>query len=188
MAWTPEQQRAIETRNGDLLVAAAAGSGKTAVLVERIISMITEGEHPLDIDRLLVVTFTKAAASEMSQRIGEAISKKLEADPFNEHLQNQLTFLNRADIKTIHAFCLQVIKENYHILDIDPSVRTADPAEVKLLQNEVLEDVFEELYEENREDFFTLVEAFGEDTKDRKLKELVLRIHTFVQGDRKSVV
>lgn len=182
MAWTEEQQAAIDTRSGDLLVAAAAGSGKTAVLVERIISMITEGEHPLDIDRLLVVTFTKAAASEMSQRIGEAISKKLETNPLNEHLQNQLTLLNRADIKTIHAFCLQVIKENYHVLDIDPSVRTADTAEVKLLQYEVMESVFEELYEENREDFFTLVESFGEDTKDRRLKELILRIYTFVQG------
>ena len=107
--WTKQQQKAIDTRDCDLLVSAAAGSGKTAVLVERIITMITEGKNPIDVDKLLVVTFTKAAASEMSQRIGEAIAKKLENDPTNEHLQNQLTHLNRADIKTIHSFCLQVV-------------------------------------------------------------------------------
>ncbi len=181
--WTKQQQKAIDTRGADLLVSAAAGSGKTAVLVERIITMITEGEHPIDVDRLLVVTFTKAAASEMSQRIGEAIAKKLENDPTNEHLQNQLTHLSRADIKTIHSFCLQVVKENYYTLDIDPAVKTADEIEVKLLQQEVLEELFEALYEaEENELFCTLVELFGNDTKDTKLKELVLDIHEFLLG------
>lgn len=181
--WTKQQQKAIDTRDCDLLVSAAAGSGKTAVLVERIITMITEGKNPIDVDKLLVVTFTKAAASEMSQRIGEAIAKKLENDPTNEHLQNQLTHLNRADIKTIHSFCLQVVKENYYALDIDPAVKTADEIEVRLLQQEVIEELFEELYEaEENEMFCKLVELFGNDTKDTKLKELVLDIHEFLLG------
>ena len=181
--WTKEQLQAIEARGGDLLVSAAAGSGKTAVLVERIIRRITAAEAPMDIDRLLVVTFTKAAASEMSQRIGGAIAKKLEQEPQNLHLQNQLTLLARADIKTIHAFCLQTIREYYHLLDIDPAVRTGDPGEVKLLQQEVLEDYFEELYQEENEAFFLLLETFGEETGDSRLKDLLLQLYTFAQGD-----
>ena len=142
--WTKEQKQAIDARGSDLLIAAAAGSGKTAVLVERIITkLLREGQ---EIDRLLVVTFTNAAASEMRQRIGVAIAKQLEETPEDIHLQNQMAFLPRADIKTIHAFCLQVIREYYHLLELDPKVRTADPAEIKLLQKEVLEELFETLY------------------------------------------
>lgn len=181
-SWTKEQWDAIKTRNCDVLVAAAAGSGKTAVLVERIVKLITEGETPLDIDRLLVVTFTKAAASEMSQRIGEAISKKMRDEPYNEHLQNQMTYLNRADIKTIDAFCLKIIKENFNLLDIDPAVRTADQAEAELLKIEVLEELFEEFYEKQEEPFFELVECFGRDTSDSDVKQLVLSIYSFVQN------
>ena len=130
--WTKEQKQAIDARGSDLLIAAAAGSGKTAVLVERIITkLLREGQ---EIDRLLVVTFTNAAASEMRQRIGVAIAKQLEETPEDIHLQNQMAFLPRADIKTIHAFCLQVIREYYHLFELDPKVRTADPAEIKLLQ------------------------------------------------------
>lgn len=181
--WTKEQQKAIDTRNCNLLISAAAGSGKTAVLVERIISMITDSENPIDVDKLLVVTFTNAAASEMKQRIGDAIVKKLEYDVNNEHLQNQLTYLNRADIKTIHSFCLQVIKENYSTLGIDPIMRTADETEVKLLKQEVLTNLFEELYTiESNTEFYTLVEMFGNDTKDDKLKELILDIYNFLLG------
>ncbi|WP_352400030.1 helicase-exonuclease AddAB subunit AddA [Anaerotignum sp.] len=181
--WTNEQLQAIEARGCDLLVSAAAGSGKTAVLVERIIRRITTDTPPADIDRLLVVTFTSAAASEMSQRIGTAIVRKLELEPDNLHLQNQLTLLARADIKTIHSFCLQIIREYYHLLDIDPAVRTGDPAEVKLLQQEVLDDYFEELYQEQENNtFFMLLETFGEDTGDSRLKDLVLQLYTFAQG------
>ena len=179
--WTDQQIQAIEARDSDLLIAAAAGSGKTAVLVERIITRIIKEEQ--EIDRLLVVTFTKAAASEMSQRIGAAIAKELETDPNNLHLQNQMAFLPRADIKTIHAFCLQVIREYYHILEIDPAVRTADPAEIKLLQKEVLEELFENLYaEETNQWFFDLLETFSSSTKDTPLRELVLDTFTFAQG------
>lgn len=179
--WTDQQIQAIEARGSDLLIAAAAGSGKTAVLVERIITRIIEEEQ--EIDRLLVVTFTKAAASEMSQRIGAAIAKQLESDPNNLHLQKQMAFLPRADIRTIHAFCLQVIKEYYHILEIDPAVRTADPAEIKLLQKEVLDELFENLYaEETNQWFFDLLETFSTATKDAPLRELVLDTYTFAMG------
>lgn len=179
--WTDQQIQAIQAEGGDLLIAAAAGSGKTAVLVERIITRILEQEQ--EIDRLLVVTFTKAAASEMSQRIGAAIAKRLEKDPDNLHLQNQMAFLPRADIKTIHAFCLQVIKEYYHVLELDPSVRTADPAEIALLQKEVLEDLFETFYaDQSNLWFFDLLETFSTSTNDAPLRELVLDTYTFAQG------
>ncbi len=179
--WTEQQMQAIQARGSDILVSAAAGSGKTAVLVERIITRIIEEEQ--DISRLLVVTFTKAAAAEMRQRIGAAIARKLEQDPNNIHLQSQMAFLPRADIKTIHAFCLQVIKEYYHLLEIDPAVRTADPGEITLLQKEVLEGLFENLYaEENNEWFLDLLETFTASTKDDKLKELILDAYAFAEG------
>lgn len=181
--WTTEQLQAIEARNCDLLVSAAAGSGKTAVLVERIIRRITTDKPPTDIDRLLVVTFTNAAAAEMSQRIGAAIAKELEKEPQNQHLQNQLTLLARADIKTIHSFCLQTIREYYHLLDIDPAVRTGDPGEVKLLQKEVLDDYFEQMYQDTeKKAFFLLLETFSEDMGDVRLKELILQMYNFAQG------
>ena len=118
--WTQEQQNVIDSRGGNLLVAAAAGSGKTAVLVERIIQMILNSDLKIDIDKLLVVTFTNAAASEMRERIGDAISKKLDE---NEHLQDQLVLLNKASITTIHSFCLEVIKSNFHKINLDPNFR-----------------------------------------------------------------
>lgn len=179
--WTEQQRQAIEARGGDLLIAAAAGSGKTAVLVERIITRILEEGQ--EIDRLLVVTFTKAAASEMSQRIGSAIAKRLEENPKDVHLQNQMALLPRADIKTIHAFCLQVIREYYHLLEIDPAVRTADPAEIKLLQKEVLDELFEECYAaEEPQWFYDLLESFSSSTQDTPLRELVLNTYLFAQG------
>ena len=122
VTWTPEQSRVIVSRGENLLVSAAAGSGKTAVLVERIIRMVTEGEHPLDIDRLLVMTFTNAAASEMRERIGAAIEKKLREEPENEHLQIQSTLIHHAQITTIDSFCLKVIREHFHLLDSIKSI------------------------------------------------------------------
>lgn len=181
--WTEQQENAMMAKDSDILVAAAAGSGKTAVLVERIIRRITEGDEPMDIDRMLVVTFTKAAAAEMSQRIGAAITKKLEQEPQNAHLQNQLAYLSHADIKTIHAFCLQVIREYYDLLDLDPAAKTADPSEIRLLQKDVLEDLFETLYEQEDAGFLQLLETFSEDTGDKRLKELVLQVYEFAQGD-----
>lgn len=183
MQWTKEQQAAIDTRGCDLLVAAAAGSGKTAVLVERIVKMITDTSNPTDIDTLLVVTFTNAAAAEMRERLGEAISKKLEEEPRNIHLQKQLTLLNRASISTIHSFCLEVIRNHFHLLDLDPSFRIADEAEMLLLKNDLIEALFEEFYEREDEGFHALVESYGGKKEDTNLQEMILRIHDFIQSN-----
>ncbi|HEY8889950.1 MAG TPA: helicase-exonuclease AddAB subunit AddA [Clostridium sp.] len=144
--WTGDQQKAILTRGCNLLVAAAAGSGKTAVLVERIIKIVTNEEKPTDIDKLLVVTFTNAAASEMRERIAAAISKELHRNPQSKLLQRQLTLLNKSSITTIHSFCLEVIRSNYHVVDLDPNFRIADQTEAVLLKQEALEELFEDRY------------------------------------------
>ncbi len=180
--WTKEQLDALEARGGDLLLSAAAGSGKTAVLVERIIRRVLEDDPPVDIDRLLVVTFTHAAATEMSQRIGAAINEKMQQYPQNLRLQEQLTCLAHADIKTIHAFCLQVIRSYYYLLDMDPAARTADPSEIALLQQEVMDDLFETLYEEQDKNFFRLLEIYGKKLKDDALKEQIQKIYNFSMG------
>lgn len=144
--FTEEQERAITLRDKNILVSAAAGSGKTAVLVERIIRMISEGEHPADIDRLLVVTFTSAAASEMRERITDAISEKLSAEPENEHLQRQSALIHNAQITTIHSFCLFVIRNHFQEIGLDPAFRVADEGEIGLLMQDVLEEVLEEAF------------------------------------------
>ena len=141
--WTADQQKVIDLRNRNILVSAAAGSGKTAVLVERIITMITEGENPIDIDRLLIVTFTNAAAAEMKERIGVAIEKKLLEMPDNLHLQKQITLIHSAQITTIHSFCLNVIRNHFNQIDLDPSFRIGDEAELKLLKSDVIADILE---------------------------------------------
>ena len=144
--WTEDQQKAILTRDCNILVAAAAGSGKTAVLVERIIKIVTDEERPTDIDKLLVVTFTNAAASEMKERIAAAISRELHNNPQSKLLQRQLTLLNKSSITTIHSFCLEVIRSNYHVVDLDPNFRIADTTEAVLLKQEALEELFEDRY------------------------------------------
>lgn len=180
--WTEEQLSAIETRNCNLLVAAAAGSGKTAVLVERIIRIITNEENPVDIDKLLVVTFTNAAAAEMRERIAAAVSKELERNPNSKSLQRQLTLLNRANITTMHSFCLDVIKNNFHRINLDPSFRIGDQTEVILIKNEVIEELFEDKYEEDDIDFINLIEAFSSYKNDNNLKDLVLDLYNFTMS------
>ena len=177
--WTDEQQQAIDTRRCNLLVAAAAGSGKTAVLVERIIKIITNEENPVDIDKLLVVTFTAAAAAEMRERIAAAISKALEKNPNSKNLQKQLTLLSRANITTMHSFCLDVIKNYFYTIDLDPSFRIADETEITLMKNEIIEDIFEELYEEDNQYFKELVEAYSSAKDDEKLKDIILNLYKF---------
>ena len=177
--WTDEQQAVIDSRNCNLLVAAAAGSGKTAVLVERIIKIITDTKNPVDIDKLLVVTFTNAAASEMRERIGDAIAKELDKHPENTHLQNQLILLNRASITTIHSFCLDVIKSNFHKINIDPNFRIGDQTECTILKQECIEEVFEENYEQKNEDFLNLVESYAEKRGDKNLQDIILSIYNF---------
>ena len=139
--WTKEQRRVINLRNKNILVSAAAGSGKTAVLVERIITRLTKDENPIDVDELLIVTYTKAAAAEMKERVLLAIEKKLEEEPENVHLQKQATLIHSALITTIDSFCLKVIQEYFHMIDLDPGFRTAEEGELKLLKKDVLDEL-----------------------------------------------
>lgn len=180
--WTEEQLSAIDTRNCNLLVAAAAGSGKTAVLVERIIRIITNEENPVDIDKLLVVTFTNAAAAEMRERIASAISKALDKNPNSKNLQKQLTLLNRANITTMHSFCLDVIKNNFHKIDLDPSFRIGDQTECTLIKAEAIEELFEDKYDNDDQEFIDLVEAFSNYKSDENLKDLILDLYNFVMS------
>ncbi|WP_300381474.1 helicase-exonuclease AddAB subunit AddA [Clostridium sp.] len=177
--WTDDQLKAITTRGCNLLVAAAAGSGKTAVLVERIIRIITNEENPTDIDKLLVVTFTSAAASEMRERVANAISKALEVNPNSKVLQKQLTLLNRSNITTMHSFCLDVIKNNYHVIDLDPTFRISDSTENELLKMEVINEVFEDKYDDKDEEFKNLLEAYSGSKNDDALKSIVLNLYKF---------
>jgi len=179
MAWTSAQKKVIDTRNKNLLVSAAAGSGKTAVLVERIISMISEGEKPVDIDRLLVVTFTNAAAAEMRQRIASALDKKLCDNPENEHLQRQLSLLQGAQITTIHSFCLYVIRNYFHRIDLDPSFRIADETDIMLMKSDVVSDLLERWYEEGREDFLKFIESYSYSKTDAPIEDLILQLYDF---------
>lgn len=180
--WTEEQSEAIYTKNCNLLVAAGAGAGKTAVLVERIIQRIIDDKENVDIDKLLVVTFTNAAAAEMRERIGDAISKQLEARPESKKLQRQLTLLNQSNIMTIHSFCLQVIKNNFHVIDLDPGFRVSDNTEAILLKQEAIDELFEEKYEKsNNELFLKLVDSYG-GKNDLKVQNMVLNLYEFAKS------
>ena len=180
MAWTKEQEKAIYQKDDNILVAAAAGSGKTAVLVERIINKITN--ENIDVDKLLVVTFTNAAATEMRERVLDAIYKKLEEEPDNLNLQKQIVLLNKSHISTIHAFCLEVIKNNFYKTDISPNFRLANNPEIELLRMEVLEEVFDSLYEVKDEGFTKLIDTYCGYRSDDNLKELILKIYKYIQS------
>ncbi|MHB1127997.1 MAG: helicase-exonuclease AddAB subunit AddA [Bacillota bacterium] len=183
-SWTTEQWDAITEKDCNLLVAAAAGAGKTAVLVERIIGKITDAKQPVDIDRLLIMTFTNAAAAEMRERIAEAISSVLEKNPASQNMQRQLTLLNKASITTIHSFCLEVIRNNFQRINIDPGFRIADQTEAALLKLDVLHELFEDQYEAESEnqDFFELLECYGGNRDDQALQEMVLNLYGFIQS------
>ncbi len=182
VTWTTEQQKVIDLRNRNILVSAAAGSGKTAVLVERIISMILDEKKPTDIDRLLIVTFTKAAANEMRERIGAALEKRLEENPDNEHLQKQTTLLHHAQISTIHGFCSYVIQNYFHMIDLDPGYRMADEGELKLLKADVAKDVLEEYYAQSSDDFLTFVESYATGKTDEGIADLVWNLYEFASS------
>ena len=177
--WTEEQQKVIDLRNRNILVSAAAGSGKTAVLVERIIQMLTDEKNPVDVDRLLIVTFTEAAAAEMKERVRNAIEKELEEHPEDAHLQRQATLIHSAAITTIHSFCLSVIREHFHVIDLDPGFRIAEEGELKLLQQDVLEEVLESCYEEADEEFLKLVEKLGSGRTDKRLETFILQLYEY---------
>ncbi len=184
MKFTPEQQRVIELHNSNILVSAAAGSGKTAVLVERIIRMICDGEHPADIDRLLIVTFTNAAAAEMRERIAAGIAARLEADPGNDHIQKQSALLHNAQITTIDSFSLFLIRNHFNEIGLDPDFRVADEGEIKLLQQEVLAQLLEDAYAGNfvpeaLEQFHACVEYFCPGGRESVLEQHILNLSRY---------
>ena len=193
MKFTPEQQRVIELHNSNILVSAAAGSGKTAVLVERIIRMICDGEHPADIDRLLIVTFTNAAAAEMRERIAAGIAARLEADPGNEHIQKQSALLHNAQITTIDSFSLFLIRNHFNEIGLDPDFRVADEGEIKLLQQEVLAQLLEDAYAGNfvPEEALTSREGYGNEgtvPQMEALEQFHACVEYFCPGGRESVL
>lgn len=180
--WTDAQWRAITARDSNLLVAAGAGAGKTAVLVERIIGRITAATEPLDVDQLLVVTFTNAAAAEMRERIGAAIATKLAEHPDDGRLTRQLTLLGRASIATLHSFCLDLLRQHFYRLELDPAFRIADTTEAELLRADALEKLFEEKYQSDDESFIRLVDAYGGTHDDSHLQEIILQLDNFASS------
>ena len=177
--WTTEQQKVIDIRNRNLLVSAAAGSGKTAVLVERIITRLIKDASSIGVDELLVVTYTEAAAAEMKERIGIALEKALEEYPESGHLKKQAALMHTAKIMTIHSFCLSVIKEYFHTIDLDPGFRVAEEGELKLLKADVLKQLLEDKYEEGSPEFLQFVESFATGRDDTKLEEMILRLYEY---------
>ncbi len=181
--WTTEQSRVIESRGKNLLVSAAAGSGKTAVLVERIIRMVTEGDNPPGIDELLVMTFTNAAAAEMRERIAAAIEQKLKEDPKNEHLQMQATLVHHAQITTIDSFCLNVIREHFNLLDLDPAFRIGDEGELMLMRADVMAELLEDSYALEDGHFKNFVETFAQGKTDAGIEDLIMQVYHFSQSN-----
>ncbi|MGL6016580.1 MAG: UvrD-helicase domain-containing protein, partial [Selenomonadaceae bacterium] len=177
MPWSKEQLRAITTYDKNLLVAAAAGSGKTAVLVERIIRRLLDQQ--CDIDEILVVTFTNAAAAEMRERVARAIQAALETNPGAQYLERQLVLMNAAAISTLHAFCQSIIRQNFHQLDIDPKFRLASEQEMELLRHDVLESLFAIKYDSAESEFLDFVDAYGSERSDEALYEIVLKLYQY---------
>ena len=159
VAWTEEQKKVIDLRDRNILVAAAAGSGKTAVLVERILSRIMDPVDPVSVDELLIVTFTKAAAAQMRERIGQALRKRLEETPENIHLQRQLTLLHYAQITTIDSFCNHVVRSHFDELDMDPDFRIGDEGELKLIRGDLIRQLLEDHYASDDPEFYEFVET-----------------------------
>lgn len=177
--WTDEQNAVINLRNRNMLVSAAAGSGKTAVLVERIIKMVTDADNPVDIDKLCVVTFTNAAAAEMKERILVALNKALDEDENNVHLQKQISLVHTAKITTIDSFCLDIVRNNFETIDIDPAFKIADQDEISLIKSDVLEDMLEEYYEAGSDDFIDFVETYSTGNKIVGLEDIIDNLYTF---------
>ena len=181
--WTREQSQVIESRGKNLLVSAAAGSGKTAVLVERIIRMVTEAENPPGIDELLVMTFTNAAAAEMRERIASAIEQKLKGDQQNEHLQMQATLVHHAQITTIDSFCLNVIREHFNQLDLDPAFRIGDEGELLLMRADVMAELLEDSYASGDSRFEKFVETFAQGKTDAGIEDYIMQVYHFSQSN-----
>ena len=177
MKWTEEQSKVITLRDRNILVSAAAGSGKTAVLVQRILSKIMDPDRPVDIDRLLIMTFTRAAAGEMKERISNAIDQALYENPDNEHLQRQAALIHNAQITTIDGFCSYIIRNYFHMVELDPGYRTAEEGELKLLQEDVMKDLLEQAYEEADPKFLSLVECYASGKSDDEIRDMVYKLY-----------
>ncbi|MBE5862432.1 MAG: helicase-exonuclease AddAB subunit AddA [Lachnospiraceae bacterium] len=177
--FTPEQRNAIDLRDCNILVSAAAGSGKTAVLTERIVNLVCDETHPVDIDRLLVVTFTSAAAAEMRERIGNKLGERLLEHPESEHLQRQATLLHNAQITTIDSFCLFLVKNHFQEIGLDPAFRVADEREIKLMQQEALAELLEDAFAEGRQEFLTCVEFLCPKGREKVLEEHILNLSRY---------
>ncbi len=182
VSWTAEQQKVIDTRGRNLLVSAAAGSGKTAVLVERILTMVMDPAHLVDIDRLLVVTFTNAAAAEMKNRIAEALEKRLLAEPDNAHLRRQMVLVNHAKITTIHSFCTYLIRNYFSRITLDPDFRIAEEGELKLLKEDVLEALRNDAYEAQSAEFQYFVDSYAQGKADGGLSDYILNLYEFAMS------
>ncbi|HAC1724001.1 TPA_asm: AAA family ATPase, partial [Listeria monocytogenes] len=182
--WTDDQWKAIQAKGNNVLVAAAAGSGKTAVLVTRIIEKLIDESANLNVDELLIVTFTNASAAEMKFRIGKGLEEALGQNPDSAHLKRQVALLNYASISTLHSFCLEIIRKYYFEADIDPSFRLIEPIESSMIRDEVLEGLLEQEYGiENNEAFFHLVESFTGDRSDAELHSLISKLYDFSRAN-----
>lgn len=182
VTYTVQQQRVIDTRDCNILVSAAAGSGKTAVLVERIIQKICDENNPVDIDRLLIVTFTSAAASQMRERISKAVMARLEQDAENEHLQKQAALIHNAQITTIDSFCLFIIRNNFNAIGLDPGFRIADEGELKLTEKDIMDKLLEDCYSKAEPRFLKFVESYSTGVGEKKIEEAILRLYHFAMS------
>ncbi|MHC5378126.1 helicase-exonuclease AddAB subunit AddA [Listeria welshimeri] len=182
--WTDDQWKAIQANGNNILVAAAAGSGKTAVLVTRIIEKLVDETGNLNVDELLIVTFTNASAAEMKYRIGKSLEEALSQNPDSSHLKKQVALLNYASISTLHSFCLEIIRKHYFEADIDPNFRLIEPIESSMIRDEVLEELLEKEYSiANNEAFFHLVESFTGDRTDAELHMLISKLYDFSRAN-----
>ena len=184
--WTDEQRAAISVRDKKVLVAAGAGSGKTAVLTERVISRITDEKDPVDIDELLIMTFTRAAASEMRDRIFKRIEETISDYPYGskmyERLRRQAVLVEYAKITTIDSFCLSVIREHIDMTPLDPSFRIADQGEINIIKDEVLSELMEEKYDSADEGYIRLVDSFAGAKSDVRIKEYIENLYSFASA------
>ena len=178
--WTPAQRAAIDDRGGALLVSAAAGSGKTAVLTERAVRLITDPEHPVDADRLLIVTFTNAAAAELRARIGQALLRRCQQEPGNTALRRQRMLLQRAPICTMDAFCLDLLHKHFQALDIPPDFAPADPGSVELLRTAALAETLEHAYADP--DFCAFADLYGKGRTDKPAGDTILQVYDFLRA------
>jgi len=185
--WTSSQRDAIYARGGSVLVSAAAGSGKTAVLVQRVIELITDSQVPVDADSLLIVTFSNAAAAEMKYRISQRIGELLEQTPENHNLQKQKMLLSKADISTVHSFCLNLIRSNFQLLNISPDFAIADEKDLALMRTDAANAVIEQFYQsESGSGFGELVELISGARDDKKLFDTVFKLYDFIRSFTKA--